>query len=175
MVFQGCYDGGNFKTSGRCYFKARRAGSICVGRGVTLFSSHRSNRVGLTNPTLIQTFENGLVEIGDHTGASSVVISARSLVRIGKNVKIGANVRILDHDFHSLDTLIRRSDDDVNWVKSKPVLIEDDVFIGTNAIILKGCHIGARSIVGAGALVAGANVPPDSVVTGNPASIRNKK
>jgi maltose O-acetyltransferase len=51
------------------------------------------------------------------------------------------------------------------------VIIGDDVFVGTNAMILKGTTIGARSIIGAGAVVAGLDVPPDSVVVGNPARI----
>jgi maltose O-acetyltransferase len=49
-------------------------------------------------------------------------------------------------------------------------VIEDDVWIGANAIILKGVTIGARSIVGAGAVVS-RDVPPDCVVAGNPARV----
>ena len=48
------------------------------------------------------------------------------------------------------------------------VAIEDDVFLGTGAIVLKGVTVGAGSVVGAGAVVV-ADVPPRSVVAGNPA------
>lgn len=99
------------------------------------------------------------------------MISSRSNVSIGGNVKLGGNVRIFDHDFHSLDAGVRRTPADANHVKSSPVFIDDDVFIGTNAIILKGSTIGARSIVGAGALVSGMDIPCDSLVVGNPARI----
>jgi bifunctional UDP-N-acetylglucosamine pyrophosphorylase/glucosamine-1-phosphate N-acetyltransferase len=49
--------------------------------------------------------------------------------------------------------------------------IGDDCFIGTNSILLKGTKIGARSIVAAGSVVFGLQIPPDSLVKGNPAQI----
>ena len=61
--------------------------------------------------------------------------------------------------------------EDRRHIRSKPVVIEDDCFIGTNAIILKGTHLGARSIVAAGSVVAGLDVPADSMVKGNPAQV----
>lgn len=169
LWFQGCKAGRGFKTSGSCYFKARQAGSIRIGTNVRLLACHRSNRVGLTNPVLLETFGEGYIEIGDHSGASAVIISSRSGVTIGKNVKMGGNVRVFDHDYHSLDAAVRRTSDDVHGVKSKPVVIGDDVFIGTNAIILKGVILGARSIVAAGSVVVN-NVPADEIWGGNPAA-----
>ena len=53
---------------------------------------------------------------------------------------------------------------------ARPVMIEDDVWIGCNAIILRGVTIGAKSIVGAGSVVT-QNVPPSVLVAGNPAQI----
>jgi acetyltransferase-like isoleucine patch superfamily enzyme len=53
---------------------------------------------------------------------------------------------------------------------SRPIVIEDDVFIGARAIILKGVTIGKGCVVGAGAVVA-KSVPPYSVVVGNPAKV----
>ena len=85
---------------------------------------------------------------------------------------IGGNVRIFDHDFHSLDASHRRNGKlDREKVRSRPVVVEEDVFIGTNATILKGVHIGARSIVGAGSVVTLREIPADSIVAGNPAKI----
>jgi acetyltransferase-like isoleucine patch superfamily enzyme len=168
LWLQGCPVGSGIKTSGKCYFKARQAGSIRIGNSVVLLAGQRSNRVGLTTPVLLETLGCGLIEIGDESGASSVVISSRSRVMIGKNVKIGGNVRVFDHDFHSLDHLDRRGTEDGILISTSPVEIGDDVFIGTNAIILKGCKIGARSVIGAGSVVS-QNIPSNEVWAGNPA------
>lgn len=168
LGFQGCAPSQGFQTSGRCYFKARRAGSIRIGKNVSLLAGHRSNRVGLTNPVLLETLGDGEIEIGDHSGASAVVISSRSKVTIGQHVKIGGNVRIFDHDYHSLDSTIRRTTEDKANVKIVPVVIGNDVFIGTNAMILKGVTVGDRAIVAAGAVVT-KDIPADEIWGGNPA------
>jgi acetyltransferase-like isoleucine patch superfamily enzyme len=168
LTWQGCRPGVGFKTTGACWFKARRAGSIRIGRNVTLLARHRSNRVGLSQPVMLHTMGDGEIEIGDNSGASSVIISSRSKVRIGARATIGGNVRIYDHDFHSLDPSVRGTQNDLQEVKSSPVIIGDDVFIGVNAMILKGVTIGDRAIIGAGAVVT-RSVPADEMWAGNPA------
>lgn len=52
----------------------------------------------------------------------------------------------------------------------KEIIIEDDVLIGTNCIVLKGVHIGARSIIGAGSIVT-KDIPSDCIAAGNPAIV----
>lgn len=103
---------------------------------------------------------------------SSPVISSRASVKIGDRVNLGGNVRIYDHNFHSLDPLHRQDParDQAN-IKSARVQIDDDVFVGANVMILKGVHIGARAVIGAGAVVALKEIPPDSIVVGNPAKV----
>ena len=83
-------------------------------------------------------------------------------------MKIGGNVRIYDHDFHSLDFQTRRGAEDQLQIQTRPVEIGDDVFIGANAIILKGVTIGARAVIGAGSVVS-RNIGPDEIWAGNPA------
>jgi acetyltransferase-like isoleucine patch superfamily enzyme len=169
LAWQGCRPGLDFHTTGRCWFKARYPGAIQIGRGVTLLSSHRSNRVGLTQPVMLQTIGEGRIEIGDYTGASGLVVSSRSCVTIGQQVKLGGNVRIYDHDFHSLDVEIRCSPEDTRSAASRPVTIGDRAFIGVNAIILKGVTIGEEAVVGAGAVVS-RSVPAGEIWGGNPAT-----
>jgi len=55
-------------------------------------------------------------------------------------------------------------------MKTKPVVIEDDVWIGANAVVLPGVTIGARSVVGAGAVVV-KDVAPKTIVAGVPARV----
>lgn len=169
LLWQGCPVGPGFSTAGPCYFKARTAGSIRIGAGVMFIALHRANHVGLASPVLIETFEEGVIEIGDGSGGSAVVISSRSKVTVGQYVKFGGNVRIYDHDYHSLDHLDRRDGqrDSLNCGKA-PVEIGNDVFVGTNAMILKGVTIGDRAIIGAGSVVT-KDVPADEIWGGNPA------
>lgn len=174
LGWQGAVVGKRFHTSGPCFFKMRRAGSIRIGNHVTFIADTRSNRVGLTNPVVLEAWGDGEIEIGDFSGGSSVVISSRSKVTIGKHVLLGGNVRIFDNDFHALDPLIRRNPiEDRGHIKSRPVVIGDDALIGANAMILKGVRIGERAIIGAGSVVT-SDVPSDEVWAGNPARFIKK-
>ena len=57
---------------------------------------------------------------------------------------------------------------------AKPVIIEDDVMIGANAVILEGVHIGKHAVVGAGAVVL-EDVEENCVVAGCPAKVLKRK
>lgn len=160
---------------GKAVIRTRKHGDIVCGKNIVFSSYFYSNLVGLLNPTVLDTRHGGHIEIGDFSGASSVVISSRCLVRIGERCKIGGNVRIFDHDFHSTDASIRCTSADRTNIRSAPVEIGNDCFIGTNAIILKGTRLGDRVIVAAGSVVFGLDVPPDSLVKGNPAIILQKR
>ncbi|MEZ5358264.1 MAG: acyltransferase [Candidatus Zixiibacteriota bacterium] len=92
--------------------------------------------------------------IGDRTQ-----IQCRDRVTIGNNVLIAWDVNILEHDFHSPGG---------GDVVAQPIVIEDEVWIGVRAIILKGVTIGKGSIIGAGAVVT-KDVPPYTFAGGNPA------
>lgn len=54
--------------------------------------------------------------------------------------------------------------------RNKGIVIDDEVLIGMNIIILKGVHIGARSIIGAGSVVV-KDIPCDCIAAGNPAKV----
>ena len=170
LYMQGCTLGVNFRSTGQLRIKARAAGCIVIGKNVTILAHWRSNRVGLSGPVILHTWEGGKIEIGDYTGASAVVISSRSGVKIGKHCNIGGNVRIYDHDFHALDAEIRRGPRGCDDCATNPIIIGDDVFIGAQSIILKGVTIGDRAIIGAGSVVT-KDVPADAIAAGNPATV----
>jgi maltose O-acetyltransferase len=108
------------------------------------------------------------VDDGTAIGNANVIISEGAEIRIGKRVLIGANFFCVDTNFHELPVERRRNAD----ASPRPVVIDDDVFIGDGVKILKGVHIGAGSIIAAGAvLLPDFNCPPGSTVAGNPAQI----
>jgi acetyltransferase-like isoleucine patch superfamily enzyme len=93
-----------------------------------------------------------------------------SSVTIGSHCLVAGGVRVYDFDGHPIDAARRRAGEPFPPENSKPVVIGDDVWIGTGALILKGVTVGPRSIVAARAVVSG-DVPPDVIVAGNPARI----
>jgi acetyltransferase-like isoleucine patch superfamily enzyme len=121
----------------------------------------------------------GKITIGEYcfVGEESYIWSSDS-IRIGNRVFISHGVNIHDNNAHSLSAKKRhehfkefldkgyakRPDD----VPHEAVVIEDDVWIGFNAIILKGVKIGKGSVIAAGAVVT-KDVPPYSIMAGNPA------
>lgn len=97
-------------------------------------------------------------------------IASLERVEFGNNVLIGSSVFISDHDHGAItfsDLSIAPAE---RSLKSSPVVIEDNVWIGEKAIILKGVKVGRNSVVAAGAVVT-KSVPPFSVVGGVPANV----
>ena len=108
----------------------------------------------------------GDVRIGDYTriGLHNTIIGP---VTIGNHVNLaqGITVTALNHNFEDSNKRI-----DEQGVSTNPVTIEDDIWIGANAVILPGVTIGHHSVVAAGAVVT-KDVPPHSLVAGVPAKI----
>lgn len=172
LSLRSCSYGNNLYISGKVYLATQKKGVLKIGNNFRLNSNPSSNLVGMSNRASFQIIDKGRIEIGNNCGFTSTVLSSRSLIKIGDNVKIGGNVRIFDHNYHSTNYLDRRVKKmDSQNCRTKEVIIEDDVFIGTNVIILKGTYIGARSVLSAGSIVNDLIIPPDSLVSGNPAQI----
>jgi len=113
-------------------------------------------------PTELASLAGGVLEIGDGTFINSgVSISACASVKIGSRCQIGPRVLIMDNDFHVAGDPLTRP-------RSKPVVLEDGVWVGAGAIILKGVHIGAGASIGAGSVVT-RDVAAGAVVAGSPA------
>jgi acetyltransferase-like isoleucine patch superfamily enzyme len=111
----------------------------------------------------------GVLTIGNNVGMSNTTIFAEESVTIGNNVIIGGGVQIFDTNFHSTDPAIRTGGQETrNDVKTAPIIIGDNVFIGTNSIICKGVSIGDNAIIAAGSVVV-RSIPANEVWGGNPA------
>ena len=143
--------------------------TMTIGSNVTINSSFFSNLLGLYQRTIIIARGEGSINIGDYVGISGSTIYARDRIDIGNHTLIGVNCKIMDNDFHPLE-IEARNQNDFTKLKTKPVIIGENVFIGCNCIILKGTEIGAGCVVGAGSVVHG-KFPENVIIAGNPAKI----
>jgi acetyltransferase-like isoleucine patch superfamily enzyme len=143
--------------------------------------------VKLGNDVAIYNFVNLYgCEIGDHTKIGSFVEIQKG-ARVGRNCKvsshtficegvhiedevfIGHNVSFINDKYPRATSAAGKLQTEADWQVERTI-VRHGASIGTGATILGGVEIGTRSIVGAGSVVT-KNVPPNSIVAGNPARI----
>lgn len=143
---------------------------IRLGSHCKILNTLRENPAGISHRSVLAATEPGArLIIGHHVGMSGVVLFASNEIVIEDYVNLGVGVQIFDTDFHPLLAADRRVNSD-REVRSSPVRICEDAFLGANVIVLKGVTIGARAVIGAGAVVS-ANIPSDCVAGGVPARV----
>ena len=149
-------------------FRSRAERALVVGAHCTMEGVHFAIEAA------------GRVEIGDYCYFTNALLLCELELRIGHYVMIGWNASISDSDFHPIGPAERIADAIACSPLSKgqprpeivkrPVIIEDQVWIGPNATILKGVRIGAGAFIEPGSLVT-RDVPPRARVLGNPAQV----
>ena len=168
-ALRGVEVGGGWRCYGLPIIQRHRQSEIRIGRGMNLRSTTRSNPLGPNHPVIISTRRAGArLTIGADFGMTGGSLVCDERISIGDRVWVGANTVIADTDFHPLDPqrrLVAPLD-----AKTAPISIADDVFIGMNALILKGVSIGAGAVVGAGSVLR-RDVPARAIVAGNPAVV----
>jgi acetyltransferase-like isoleucine patch superfamily enzyme len=168
----------NIRVGANCYLERRES--------FKRFRSARDPGLVLGDRVKVYTWTEfnidpaGRVEVGDDSVLVGVILMCAESILIGSRVIASYNVTIADSDFHPIDPELRRLDAIANApegdrgrrprVVARPVVIEDDAWIGIGAIILKGVRIGRGARIGAGAVVL-KDVPPGATVAGNPARI----
>lgn len=149
------------------------------GRGAVIHGSVRMDtppfrQFSIGRKSVVESFScinnaMGDVVIGDHTrvGLHNTIIGP---VSIGNHVNLaqGITVTALNHNFADPQRRI-----DEQGVSTAQVTIDDDVWIGANAVVLPGVHIGRHAVVAAGSVV-NRDVPAGSLVAGVPATIKKK-
>lgn len=172
-----------FSTSS-CYyfFQVARCSRVAFWR----IKPFRRNSLSIGRQTIVETkivFERqgSSVVIGDRTFIGKGTMTVANNIFIGSDVMIAWGTCIADHNSHSINFSNRRNDV-IDWLQAKknwdgiicsPVTICDKSWIGFNSIILKGVTIGEGAIIGAGSVVI-KDVPPWTIVAGNPARIIRK-
>jgi acetyltransferase-like isoleucine patch superfamily enzyme len=148
-------------------FRSERRPGLVLGRGVHVYTWTQFN----VEPA-------GEITVGDEATLVGAVFMCSGRISVGARSVLSYNVTVADCDFHPLDPGLRRLDAVANapfgdrshrpQLVARPVVIEDDVWVGVGAIVLKGVRIGRGARVGAGAVVT-ADVAPGACVAGNPA------
>lgn len=152
------------------FMRSRRARAVELGAHVSCYAGV-SFALG----------ENGTCKVGDFTLLNGALIMADERIEIGAHCLVSWNVGIADSDFHPIEAAQRRIDTMALApfyknrpprppLRTAPVVVKDNVWIGMNAIVLKGVTIGENAVVAAGSVVS-KDVPPNVVVAGNPAVI----
>ncbi len=137
------------------------------GKRVFLISRSYFSEPGISHPVMIRLLnKEAKLTVGDNVGISGGGVCVQTEVSIGNNVMFGANAFVTDTDFHPVHPENRRYNK--QDIRSKKVVIEDNVFLGMNTIVLKGVTIGKNSIVGAGSVVV-KDIPANQIWGGNPA------
>lgn len=154
---------------GKLYINLFPSASLKIGNDLYFSSGWGINALCSNRRGMIYATWDANITIGNNVGMSSTVLWCHKKIVIGNNVKIGGNCILIDTDAHDINYINRRSPATDSGATS-PIIIEDDVFIGTNCIILKGVTIGARSIIAAGSIVT-KSIPADCIAGGNPARV----
>ena len=143
---------------------------LYIGAKVTLNSKNRGYHINLHSPVkLFAEGEGAEIRIGDKTRIHGSCIHAFKSVVIGNGCLIAGNCQIIDGNGHDLS--FPNVEDRINTKgTSKPVVIEDNVWIGVNSVILPGVTIGRGSVISANSVVV-KDIPPMVVAGGNPAVI----
>ena len=133
-----------------------QGGEIRIGRNFCVFS--------YLAKVELYAGPGGRLEIGDDTFVNNgTSLSASTLVRIGSRVNIAPHCTLIDNDFHG--TVDRDGPP-----KMAPIVIEDDVWLGTRVIVLKGVTIGKGAVIASGSVVT-KDVPPGVLAGGVPARV----
>jgi acetyltransferase-like isoleucine patch superfamily enzyme len=159
-----------------CFLERRDSFARCRSRhqpGIRL-----GDRVKVYMWSSFSVDPDGLLVVGDDCVLVGAVFMCAQRITLGQRVIVSYNVTIADSDFHPIDPHQRRLDAIANAPEgdrstrppfiSRPVVIEDDAWIGIGAIILKGVTVGRGARIGAGTVVT-RDVAPGAYVVGNPA------
>lgn len=144
---------------------------IFIGCDTVLISRSTHTALGVNHPVVLRTLMPGAtLRIGDNVGMSGGSICAAVSISIGDGTLLGANVVIADTDFHEPHSLARRYLPIPEPNPTDAISIGRNVFIGTNAIVLKGVRLGDHCVVGAGSVVT-RSFEAGSILAGTPAKL----
>ena len=145
--------GQNVRIKGKVIFSGH--GKLNSGNNLLIRSSN-------FNPVRIHIERKSNLTLGDQVFLNmGVHLSCSKKIIIGDHVDFGEDCLIMDNDFHSLDD---------SQPKIEPIIINNNVWIASRVIILKGVTIGEGAVIGAGSIIT-KSIPPNTFAAGNPARV----
>jgi acetyltransferase-like isoleucine patch superfamily enzyme len=125
----------------------------------TPFMLHYTSRINVPQKIFIKNSINNKSVYRCFASSNCCYMNATNGIEIGENVLFASGVKIIsaNHDINNRE----------NHVKSEPIIIEDNVWLGANVVVLPGVKIGKNTIVGASSVVT-KSLDSDSVYVGNP-------
>jgi acetyltransferase-like isoleucine patch superfamily enzyme len=170
----------NVKLGQRCFIERRDS--------FRRFEGARPTGLVLGDDVVVYTWTefsigaNGRVVVDAESILVGAIVMCAERIDIGRRVIVSYHVTIADSDFHPIDPAARRLDAIANApggdpsrrpaIEARPVVIEDDVWIGIGAYVLKGVRVGRGARIDPGTVVT-RDVPAGATVAGNPARIVN--
>jgi len=148
-------------TGGSLFVNRCKHASISVGKKCRFMSKSWGNNIGLNHQCILSAEKGATLTIGDYCSFSGDSIWCFERITIGNHVRVGANCLIIDGDAHQGDP---RSG------KNRPIVIEDNVWIGGAVTVMKGVTIGRNSLIGYGSIV-NKDIPANVVAAGNPCRV----
>ena len=150
--------------------KANKIGKIVLAKGRPAVQNKGKMTIGTVvsiwsniNRSRLTTHRGGELVIGNNNFINGAIISATTKVTIGDNCKFGPFSMIIDSDFHNVK-------DHNKDGESGEIIIEDGVWIGAKATILKGVTIGKGAVIAVGSVVT-KSVPANAIAAGVPAKV----
>lgn len=151
----------------------KEGSKITIGSGGLFISRSFSTALGINHPIILRTLtSNSEIIIGNNVGISGGVICSSKKITIGDECMLGADVLIADTDFHSINPGHRKNIEHSHNT-AREICLQNNVFIGTRTIILKGVTIGENSVIGAGSVVT-SSIPSNVIAAGNPCRVIRK-
>lgn len=158
MLFNHVRHGSKILFCGFCTFDNGTNASIILGSRCRFMSKETGNKLGLNHRCILSTTQNANLTIGNNCRFSGTSIRCFESIKIGNNVRMGANTLIVDGDGHQ---------DDPRAGINKPIVIEDNVWLGGNVVVKKGVTIGRNSVIGMNSVVT-KSIPANCIAIGNP-------
>ena len=142
--------------AGKVIFTVDNGGRMTIGKNLQV---RRNIELSVTN--------GGCLKIGRNVFMNSgVIIAAHDKIAVGNSVSFGPGVKVFDHDHDFRAEGGKKS----GKYKTRPIVIEDDVWLGADVIILKGVKIGKGAVVGAGTVVTH-DIPEKTVLYQKPEQV----